>query len=114
MKLELDKKTKKYKRFDDPMQLIDVAVMEASSVNAPAGWLNHMTVTKVTTQNVQQDPKTGLKSVHAIGEGVLKTHRLSDDSYFGGKPAYWEIQFKEDYDELGVPDLKCISYDWKY
>jgi len=110
MKLQLDTKTGKYKRFSDPAQLIGLAVMEASSEFAPEGWLHHLIVDNVSTSNVQDDPKTKLKSVHATGTGILKRHRLKDDAYFGGKSASWEIQFKEDYDEIGVPDIKVLSF----
>jgi hypothetical protein len=110
VKLQLDKKTGKYKRFSDPMLLVNLAVMEASSANAPEGWLHHLEVSKISSSNVQSDPKTGLKSVHAIGEGVLKTHRLKDDAYFGGKPQSWEIQFKEGYDDIGAPDIDVINF----
>ena len=113
MKLQLDKKTGKYKRFSDPMLLVNLAVMEASAAHAPEGWLHHLEVSTIKTSNVQADPKTGLKSVHAVGEGVLKKHRLHDDAYFGGKPTGWEIQFKEDYDQYGIPDIKIITFQLK-
>lgn len=110
MKLQLDPKSGKYKRFEDPTQLIGQAVLEASADKAPEGWLHHLVVDSVGHQNVQSDPKTKLKSVHATGTGVLKRHRLKDDAYFGGKPVSWEIQFKEGYDDIGVPDIELISF----
>jgi hypothetical protein len=113
MKLQLDKKTGKYVRFTDPLALIGPAVAQASSEYAPDGWLHYMEISKIETSNVQLDPKTGLKSVHATGTGMLKKHRVSDDAYFGGSSQQWEIQFKEDYDDIGVPDIKIIDFKMK-
>ena len=113
MKLQLDKKTGKYGRFSDPLALVGIAVSEASSLHAPDGWLHYMEVSKIETSNVQKDPKTGLQAVHATGTGILKRHRVSDDAYFGGKPASWEISFKEDYDQYGVPDISVVKFKVK-
>ena len=114
MKLELNPKTKKYERFKDPTKLIGDAVLRGITSAAPKGWLYHMKVKGIEGQAmIQQDPQTGLKAIYVKGVGILRKHRTSDDRLFQDKETSFEIEFKEDFDELGLPDIKVVKFNFK-
>ena len=114
MKMELNRKTKKYERIKDPTKLISDAVLLGITSNAPEGWLYHMTVKQLDgNPMVQTDPKTNLRAVYAKGQGILRKHRVKDDRLFGDKVTDFEVEFKEDFDNLGLPDIKVVKFSFK-